>query len=126
MSVPVPRQLRQSDCLALRQLFPNASPLTEIVCSFDSTNYWLTVWTLPDPFPTDPELDAAYTEYLWQSVLTQIAPAFTLVVAVWVRCQLSGVPFPAAWLTYYQGLRDIRTQPYPPTIPTQPPFPSGI
>jgi hypothetical protein len=120
--------LRPQDPAALRFLFPNASPQTEVVIedNQDGLGPFLIVYTIPDPFPTTPELDTAYEEYLWRLVLTEIAPALTLVVAIFVRCQLSLVPFPAAWQTYYEGLRDIRTQPYPPTIPVQPPIPAGV
>lgn len=130
MPPPVlPLTLRQQDPTALKVLFPNVSTLTDIVIIDDGQGGGpvLYVWNIPDDFPTNAALDAAYDSTgRWGNVDAQRLEALAFIVQIWVRCQIAAVAFPAAWVTYYQDWRDIHTQPFPPVIPTQPPIPPGV
>lgn len=128
MPPPVlPLPLRPQDPSALKVLFPDVSTRTDIIIIDAGSGPVLEVWNIPDDFPTNAALDAAFDDtFRWRAPLVEAAQGISFAVEIFIRCQLSLVPFPPAWQTYYEALRDLRSQPFPPVFPVQPPVPAGV
>lgn len=69
---------------ALQQLFPNASPRTDYILQDDGEGVYVKEWNLPDPQPTEAELEAAWNAWLAdqpvrdaQTLILQQAADFT-------------------------------------------------